>query len=218
MQRKSLVLAHMIKIDAEKIHNPPSWPKSAYTPSPPQTPSLSPLPFHPQPLFPAPPLLTLLYLSSSYCWLAPQTPNFPSNHHQSNSKYLRFQTCIMLVVTIPRTPPPWPYSDGGDFCRRSWQEVGEEMKGSISDTHLRPHPPPLNLLGVVGYFHSKRVQSNALSKFGHKSASNSIKQMPSIASILHWYALILLKRQLGVTLVTSMGWVKISKCSLPVNL
>ena len=150
-----------------------------HPPNPPPSPPISsptPLSSPPSPHAPLPLLLILLTRSTN--------TKLPLKSSPIQFKISGFSDLHHVGCNNSQNPP-WPYSDGGDFSRRSWQEVGEEMKGSISDTHLRPHPPPPNQLEVVGYFHSKSIQSYAPSKFGHKSASNSIKQMPSIASILH---------------------------------
>ena len=46
----------------------------------------------------------------------------------------------MMVAVFQKPPSSIPME--GISVGGAWQEVGEEMKGSISDTHLRSHPPP----------------------------------------------------------------------------
>ena len=43
-----------------------------------------------------------------------------------------------MMVAVSQSIPMEGISVGG-----AGEEVGEEMKGSISDTHLRPHPPTI---------------------------------------------------------------------------
>ena len=88
-----------------------------------------------------------------------------------------------MMVAVSQSIPMEGISVGG-----AGEEVGEEMKGSISDTHLRPHPPnhPTPHPHHPHHPHHQTSPGWCWLDIFNRSMSNNKKTQCSIHPVTHW--------------------------------